>query len=156
MFQNVSRVAKKQQPEMTISIRDSVTARVATKLRRVVVALLIGGTGVPAGAGLPPRVEQMLGAAGLPADAIGVMAVRLSDGAVLLSHDAQRPMQPASTLKTLTAITALERLGPAFRARTEMRARGDIRNGVLEGDLVLRGMGDVDFDWTALQRMLQP
>lgn len=140
---------------MTISIRYSVTARVATKLRRIVVTLLIGGMGTPAGAGLPPRVEQMLGVAGLPADAIGVMAVRVSDGTVLLSHDAQRPMQPASTLKTLTAIVALERLGPAFRARTEMRARGDIRDGVLEGDLVLHGMGDVDFDWMALRRMLQ-
>jgi D-alanyl-D-alanine carboxypeptidase/D-alanyl-D-alanine-endopeptidase (penicillin-binding protein 4) len=97
----------------------------------------------------------MLGAAGLPRDAIGAIAVRVGDGTVLLARDALRPMQPASTLKTLTSIVALERLGPAFRAHTEIRARGEIRNGVLEGDLVLRGMGDVDFDWEALRRMLQ-
>lgn len=110
---------------------------------------------IPARAQLPARVEQMLGAAGLGADSIGVMAIRLDDGAVLLSHDAARPMQPASTLKTLTSIVALERLGPAFRGRTEFRSFASVNNGVLTGNLVLRGMGDVDLDWEALRRMLQ-
>ncbi len=140
---------------MSFRTRHSLPARVAAQLRLLLVAMVLAATGAPASAGLPPRVVQMLAAAGLSDDAIGVLAVRVSDGGVLLAHDAQRPMQPASTLKTLTSIVALERLGPAFRARTEMRARGDVRHGVLEGDLVLRGMGDVDLDWAALRRMLQ-
>ena len=41
------------------------------------------------------------------------------------------------------------------RGRAELRSKGEIKDGVLKGDLVLRGMGDADLDWEALQRMLQ-
>jgi D-alanyl-D-alanine carboxypeptidase/D-alanyl-D-alanine-endopeptidase (penicillin-binding protein 4) len=63
-------------------------------------------------------------------------------------------MPPASTLKLLTSLVALERLGPAWRARTLLRTRGKIVDGVLGGDLVLQGGGDVDFDWLAFERQL--
>ena len=47
-------------------------------------------------------------------------------------------MQPASTIKVVTTLVALEQLGPAFRGRTELRTNAPIRQGVLEGDVVLR------------------
>jgi D-alanyl-D-alanine carboxypeptidase/D-alanyl-D-alanine-endopeptidase (penicillin-binding protein 4) len=156
MFQYVSRVAKKQQAEMTPKPRPFPAA---SPLRHQVFTALIisviANALIPARAALPVPLGQMLDAARLGTDSIGVMALRVSDGAVLLAHDAQRPMQPASTLKTLTSIVALERLGPAFRGRTELRSSAEISNGELVGDLVLRGMGDVDLDWEALRRMLQ-
>jgi D-alanyl-D-alanine carboxypeptidase/D-alanyl-D-alanine-endopeptidase (penicillin-binding protein 4) len=104
---------------------------------------------------LPQPVLARLRAAGLPDDAMGVMVQRLADAKVLVAHGAERSMQPASTLKLLTSIVALETLGPAFRGRTELRTRGEIVDGTLHADLVLRGGGDVDFDWQALERMLR-
>jgi D-alanyl-D-alanine carboxypeptidase/D-alanyl-D-alanine-endopeptidase (penicillin-binding protein 4) len=103
---------------------------------------------------LPTAMAQALRASGLPQDAIAIVVQRASDGATILSHNAERPMQPASTLKPLIALVALETLGPDFRARSEILADGEIAGSVLRGNLVLRGRGDVDLDWRALERML--
>ncbi len=137
------------------SNRFAVRALSTCRMLLTCAAAAVANAFIPAQAQLPPRVAEMLAAAGLGTDSIGVMAMRLDDGAVLFAHDAARPMQPASTLKTLTSIVALERLGPAFRGRTELRSAAAVRDGALAGDLVLRGMGDVDLDWEALRRMLQ-
>lgn len=109
----------------------------------------------PAGADLPTPVAARLRAASLPEDSMAVVVQRLSDGKMLVSHGADRPMQPASTIKLLTSIVALETLGPAFRGRTELATAGEVTDGVLRGDLVLRGGADVDLDWQAFERMLR-
>jgi D-alanyl-D-alanine carboxypeptidase/D-alanyl-D-alanine-endopeptidase (penicillin-binding protein 4) len=90
----------------------------------------------------------------IPEDAVGLVVLRLSDGAPVLAHREKESMQPASTLKLLTSLVALETLGPAYRARTHLRVAGEIVDGVVKGDLVLQGGGDVDFDWMSLERML--
>jgi D-alanyl-D-alanine carboxypeptidase/D-alanyl-D-alanine-endopeptidase (penicillin-binding protein 4) len=110
--------------------------------------------GLSARGELPDPVKEALRAASIPEDAIGVIAVRLSDGSPVLAHRADQPMPPASTLKPLTSLVALEKLGPGFRARTELRTNAAIVDGVLRGNLALRGGGDVDFDWTSFERML--
>ena len=111
--------------------------------------------GAPREAGLPDEVAAMLNAAHLPQDALGVMVLRASDGATVMAYRATVPMQPASTLKVLTSIVALERLGPSYRGSTELRSAGEITAGRLTGEVVLRGLGNPDFDWRALQAMLQ-
>ncbi len=124
--------------------------------RRLTVLLsLLACAVAPAFAELPEPVATRLRAAGIPEDAVGVSVLRLEDGKPLLAHHSERSRQPASTLKVLTSLVALERLGPAYRGRTELRTGAAITDGVLAGDLALRGMGDVDFDWQALERMLQ-
>lgn len=109
----------------------------------------------PALAELPEPVAMRLRAAGIPEDAVGISVLRLDDAKELLVHHSDRSRQPASTLKVLTSLVALEKLGPAYRGRTELRTAAAVVDGVLAGDLVLRGVGDVDFDWQALERMLQ-
>src|SRR5437899_921070 len=70
---------------------------------------------------LPVPVAERMRAAGIPTDAIGITVRRLSDGAQTLGYNAERSLQPASTLKLLTSLVALETLGPAYRGRTELR-----------------------------------
>jgi D-alanyl-D-alanine carboxypeptidase/D-alanyl-D-alanine-endopeptidase (penicillin-binding protein 4) len=122
-------------------------------LRMALLALL--ALSLPAWPQVPPVVLERLRAAGLPGDALAFTVQRVTDAAVVAEHGAQRPMQPASTLKLLTSLVALETLGPAFRGRSALLAAGEIRGGVLHGDLVLRGEADVDVDAAALERMLQ-
>ena len=122
--------------------------------------LLLSGCVSPAsvpraGTGLPLHVVDMLKAANIPTHAMGAVVIRMSDGATILSHQSEASLQPASTLKVLTSIVGLERLGPTYRGRAELRTRGELIEGVLRGDLVLRGVGSPDLDWEALQRMLQ-
>lgn len=110
---------------------------------------------LPARGALPPAVRDALGAAGIPEEAMGAIVMRATDGAVMLAHRPEAAMQPASTLKLLTSIAALETLGPQHRTRTRLLAAGEVVGGVLRGDLVLQGGGDPDLDWQAFERMLR-
>ncbi len=108
---------------------------------------------------LPDAVLQALQQAQVPADAMG--AVVLPVGAAPAgrtsprwAHQADRPMQPASTLKLLTSMVALDRIGPNARGFTELLTQAPQQGDVLAGDLVLRGGADPEFDLPQLWAML--
>jgi D-alanyl-D-alanine carboxypeptidase/D-alanyl-D-alanine-endopeptidase (penicillin-binding protein 4) len=102
---------------------------------------------------LPPAVAALMQAKGIADGELSVIVLR-GDG-VLLSHGANLVMQPASTMKLVTSMVALEQLGPTFRGRTELSTRADLVDGVLTGDLLLRGGADADFTEDALRHMLE-
>lgn len=102
---------------------------------------------------LPETVRNRAREAGIPEDSIAFVVQRV-DGTTLASHNADRSLQPASTIKLLTSLVALETLGPGYRGSAELRVRAAPVDGVLHGNLVLRGFGDVDLDTAAFERML--
>ncbi len=102
---------------------------------------------------LPEPVASKMAANNIAPDAISVLVLR---GEVpLLSYLADRPMQPASTMKLVTTLVALDTLGPVFRGRTELRSSAPVIGKTLQGDLVLRGGADADFSSEVLTAMLQ-
>jgi serine-type D-Ala-D-Ala carboxypeptidase/endopeptidase (penicillin-binding protein 4) len=103
---------------------------------------------------LPAPVQAALAQAGLPADALGAIAIPQTFWARPWQHRADVPMQPGSSMKLVTTIVALDRLGPNHRGRTTLHTTGAVVNGVLDGDLVLVGGGDMDFDFPALWQLL--
>jgi D-alanyl-D-alanine carboxypeptidase/D-alanyl-D-alanine-endopeptidase (penicillin-binding protein 4) len=121
--------------------------------RSLALAALISAWLPLAQAQLPEPVVAKLAAGAIPQDALSALVLR--GDTTLLSYLADRPMQPASTMKLVTTLVALETLGPVFRGRTELRSSGDVGRGVLRGDLVLRGGADADFSGEALEKMLQ-
>ncbi|MDN2674784.1 D-alanyl-D-alanine carboxypeptidase/D-alanyl-D-alanine-endopeptidase [Janthinobacterium sp. SUN026] len=123
-------------------------------LRPVLMAALLAGLGLSsAHAQLPESVSLLLRSANIPEDAMGAIVLR--GNTTVLSHGAERSMQPASTMKLVTTAVGLEQLGPIFRGRTELRTSADVINGVLKGDLILRGGADTDFNADVLAHMLQ-
>ncbi|MDX8125588.1 D-alanyl-D-alanine carboxypeptidase/D-alanyl-D-alanine-endopeptidase [Janthinobacterium sp. GMG2] len=123
-------------------------------LRPVLMAALLAGLGLStAHAQLPESVSLLLRSANIPEDAMGAIVLR--GNTVVMSHGAERSMQPASTMKLVTTAVGLEQLGPIFRGRTELRTSADVINGVLKGDLILRGGADTDFNANVLEHMLQ-
>jgi serine-type D-Ala-D-Ala carboxypeptidase/endopeptidase (penicillin-binding protein 4) len=102
---------------------------------------------------LPLPVLDALRTTAIPEDAVSVLVLR--GDKTLLAHLADRPMQPASTMKLVTTLIGLEQLGPVFRGRTEMRTTGELKGGVLKGDLVLRGGADADLNTDTLTTMLR-
>ncbi|MCX7693325.1 D-alanyl-D-alanine carboxypeptidase/D-alanyl-D-alanine-endopeptidase [Tepidimonas taiwanensis] len=93
--------------------------------------------------GLPAAVAQPLTRARIPADALSVVVADVTAaGRVHLAHRADVPMNPASVMKLVTTVAALDVLGPAYTWRTAVYADGPVRDGVLAGSLYLRGDGD--------------
>jgi D-alanyl-D-alanine carboxypeptidase/D-alanyl-D-alanine-endopeptidase (penicillin-binding protein 4) len=108
---------------------------------------------LPAHAQLPAAVASALRSATIPEEALSVVVLR--DQQTVLSHLADRPVHPASTMKLVTTLVSLDTLGPVFRGRTELRSSGTVQGDTLKGDLVLRGGADADFTTEALTGMLR-
>ncbi|MDO8959733.1 MAG: D-alanyl-D-alanine carboxypeptidase/D-alanyl-D-alanine-endopeptidase [Rhodocyclaceae bacterium] len=108
-----------------------------------------------ASAPVPPSVMQALKTAGIPEQAVAIV-VRPVDGEKgVLRHRGDAPMNPASLMKLVTTFGALEILGPAHVWRTEILADSQPQNGVLAGDLYLRGSGDPKLTFDRLWLLLR-
>lgn len=73
---------------------------------------------------------------------ISIYAKSMKTGRVLACHRSQNLVAPASTQKLITTTTALEMLGADFRFSTYLETDGKVDNGVLKGNLYIRGTGD--------------
>lgn len=108
---------------------------------------------------LPDTVLQALQQAQVPADALGAVVLPAGPGLAgrngpRWAHQADRPMHPASTLKLLTSVVALDQIGPNVRGFTELLTRAPQQGDVLAGDLLLRGGANPEFDLPQLWAML--
>ncbi|HEU0298576.1 MAG TPA: D-alanyl-D-alanine carboxypeptidase/D-alanyl-D-alanine-endopeptidase [Longimicrobium sp.] len=72
----------------------------------------------------------------------GVLVRSLDRGETLYARNAGRMFVPASNMKIVTAVAALEALGYDYRYATRVAASGEVRDGVLHGDLIVIGGGD--------------
>ena len=75
----------------------------------------------------------------------GTVAFVLLDartGAVLESREPDHLLPPASVLKAVTSLYALEKLGAGYRFQTRVLATGPVAGGMVQGDIVLTGGGD--------------
>lgn len=98
----------------------------------------------PAAAARPaagPGLAQMVDAARL-GGRTGVVVIDAASGRVLEGLNAQDELPPASVAKAMTALYAIDRLGPAHRWITRIIAAGPVSGGQVQGDLVLAGGGD--------------
>ncbi len=106
---------------------------------------------------LPPFVAKLLQEAGLPESALGIamrpVAHQKNVSAPNLMFNAQRAMQPASTIKLLTSIVGLETLQPNMRARAQLLSK-QAPAPLLNQDLVLIGSANPDLSIAAFSLML--
>lgn len=64
------------------------------------------------------------------------------DAQPMLAFNENNALVLASTTKLLTSLAAMDVLGPKFAWQTRAYALGPVKNGVLEGDLLIVGGGD--------------
>jgi len=60
----------------------------------------------------------------------------------LYAYDSDRELIPASVMKVVTTATALEILGEDYRFPTTIEYDGELKDGVLKGNLYIKGSGD--------------
>ena len=92
--------------------------------------------------GTPSPVREAVAAQRLPPSAVSFAVVDPENGGVVIGQNADTPRSPASTIKVVTTFAALDTLGPAYAWHTRALIRGQLNDGVLEGDLILQGGGD--------------
>ena len=113
------------------------------KFGLLAIGLLATATVVQAAdADLPLSVQNALNARNVPHDSLSVFVSDVDTGEVVLKWLDDQPRNPASTIKLLTTLVALDVLGPAYRWRTDVFVDGELKDGRLDGNLMLKGYGD--------------
>lgn len=135
-------------------------AATASRGARRTVAVRAGGAiryAVPTGrTSLDNDLRDMLGRA-MRSGNWGVLVVSLTTGDTLFGRNPDTALLPASTMKLFTSAVALDRFGTSGRFETEVLRAGAIgSDGVLRGDLVLRGAGDPTLGGKALEHGAEP
>jgi serine-type D-Ala-D-Ala carboxypeptidase/endopeptidase (penicillin-binding protein 4) len=108
---------------------------------------------------LPPAVAAALDRAKVPRDGTVAMVQEVGGTRPRLAWRTDQPVNPASLMKLLTTFAGLELLGPAWSWSTPVWLQGTVRDGVLDGNLVIKGSGDpklvVERLWLLLRRVQQ-
>ena len=98
---------------------------------------------------LPAQVLSELAKLKISPDALSVVVYRLdstrgelSSSGEWVSHNPLTSRNPASLMKLVTTSAAMDLLGPAFTWSTQVFVGGPINDGVLTGNLYIKGQGD--------------
>ena len=93
------------------------------------------------------RLEQLLKSKIFETSHVGMMVYDLSADSVLFAHNARQLMRPASTMKMINAVSALDRLGGSFLFRTRLLITGEVDTlRTLRGNIYLAGGMDPLFN----------
>lgn len=110
--------------------------------RSAEILLLAAISQTSAFAQLPPPVARALETAGIPDSHVALVVQPLDTEQPLIAHGSERAMNPASVIKLLTTLAALDSLGPAHTFKTRVYTTGEREGDTLRGDLIIQGGGD--------------
>ena len=111
---------------------------------------------------VPESVIQAFKQANVPLSAVSIMVTPLNNPSSnsglskpRLSLHANAEMNPASVMKLITTSAGLSLLGPDFTWRNKVLVDGPVKDGVLYGNLYLKGSGDPKLVVERVQTLLQ-
>ena len=136
--------------------------------RALATAAVLGAAAAPgamaaepaAARSLPHEVEAALGHAGVPREAMVAWVEEVGGAArPRTAWQGDKAVNPASLMKLVTTYAGLELLGPAFTWTTPVWLQGAVVDGVLQGNLVIKGTGDpklvLERIWLLMRRVQQ-
>lgn len=93
-------------------------------------------------AALPGSVARIIAGYKVPPADFSAYVHEIGQPEPLLAFNEAVPRNPASTIKLVTTFVGLESLGPAYTWKTEAFLDGELTDGTLDGDLLIKGYGD--------------
>ena len=96
--------------------------------------------------GLQGRLARLVGSELFERSQVGLMVYDLTADSALFCHNERQTLRPASTMKVITAIAAIDCLGGSYQLRTQLRYSGHVEDGTLQGDVYLVGGFDPRFN----------
>ena len=116
-------------------------------------------TGATESRALPRSVDAALARNNVPRDAMVAWVQEVDAARPRLAWQADKAVNPASLMKLVTTYAGLELLGPAFTWSTPVWLQGTVADGVLTGNLVVKGTGDpklvLERMWLLVRRVQQ-
>lgn len=91
---------------------------------------------------LTSKLDAIVEDARLDGASVGIHVQNAKTGEEVYSHQADMRLKPASNMKILTSVAALEVLGEDYQFTTEVVTDGKVKKDVLEGNLYIKGKGD--------------
>jgi serine-type D-Ala-D-Ala carboxypeptidase/endopeptidase (penicillin-binding protein 4) len=91
---------------------------------------------------LPVEIDRVLHQQRIAAADLSLYIREVTETEPRVALNLDTPRAPASTIKLLTTIVALDRLGPTYRWQTRAFLGGPLKDGHLKGDLIVQGGGD--------------
>ncbi len=85
------------------------------------------------------RLDKLMKSSLLETTQLGLMIYDLDADSVLYAHNERQLLRPASTMKILTAIAAIDRLGNKYRFKTSVSYTGERNSNNLHGNIYLKG-----------------
>ncbi len=104
---------------------------------------------------LPSKVQHALKANKISTQSLSLVALPLNGPGNSMVFNADVSVNPASTMKLVTTYAALELLGPTHQWKTEFYADGPLKDGILHGNLYLKGGGDPKLNMEKLWLLLR-
>lgn len=81
------------------------------------------------------RIGRLLEKSMFETSQVGMMVYDLTADSTIFRHNERQMLRPASTMKLITAIAGIDRLGSSYQFRTSLYYTGTIDNGTLTGDI---------------------
>lgn len=101
------------------------------------------------------NVDKALKANKINSEALSAVTIPLGSHGKSAYMNADVLINPASTMKLVTTYAALELLGPTFQWKTEFFTDGTVQDGILNGNLYLKGGGDPKLNMERLWLLLR-
>ena len=92
------------------------------------------------------KLNRMLESPMFETSQVGMMVYDLDADSVIFRHNERQLMRPGSTMKLLTAITAIDKLGGSYQFKTELCYTGGVENRTLNGNIYCVGGFDPKFN----------
>lgn len=92
--------------------------------------------------GVHAMLDKIVRSPGMDNGQFGFVLIDLESGKVLEQVRPDETMLPASTMKTVTSAAAFSILGPDYKFKTQLQISGQVEDGILKGNVIIRGGGD--------------
>lgn len=101
------------------------------------------------------RLEKLLQHEMFETSFVGMMVYDLDSDSAIFRYNERKLMRPASTMKLITAITALDKLGGNYQFKTELYYTGSVENNTLTGNIYCVGGSDPRFNADDLRAFVE-
>ena len=104
---------------------------------------------------LPQVINEKIRKSGIAKKDISIYIKEAGKGGkVVASLNAHKTRTPASVIKVLTTYAAVLKLGFDYRWSTKFYTTGTLQNGILKGDLLIKGFGDPSLSDEELEKIV--